>query len=90
MACDGLVGEEDPARPAGHRIEYHDPISRFQGQFAGKSGGRESGLSLRLAAPSRAQTLKKQAIARGALAETAMVTSNMGYHPAGSTSSSHR
>jgi hypothetical protein len=31
-----------------------------------------------LAGPGRAQTLKKQAIARGVLAETAVVTSNMG------------
>jgi hypothetical protein len=31
-----------------------------------------------LAEPSRAQTLKKQAIARGVLAVTAVATSNMG------------
>jgi Domain of unknown function (DUF4158) len=42
-------------------------------------GERQYQMSLRLAGPSRAQTLKKQAIARGALVETDVVTSNMGY-----------
>jgi hypothetical protein len=36
-------------------------------------------VSLHLAGTSRAQTPKKQAIARGVLAETAVVRSNMGY-----------
>jgi hypothetical protein len=44
----------------------------------GKIGERQYKLSLRLAEPSRPQTPKKQAIARGVLAETAVVTSNMG------------
>jgi len=35
-------------------------------------------MSLRLAEPGRPQTPKKQAIARGVLAETAVGTSNMG------------
>lgn len=54
------------------------PFRDFKVNSLGKSGGREYKLSLRLAEPSRAPTLKKQAIARGALAETAVVTLNMG------------
>jgi hypothetical protein len=41
-------------------------------------GERQYKMSLRLAEPSRPQTLKKQAIPRRVLAETAVVTSNMG------------
>ena len=72
------MGKAEQARPASHRTEYHDPTPQFRVQFARKFGERRHKLSLRLAGPGRAQTLKKQAIARGVLAETAVVTSNMG------------
>jgi len=54
------------------------PFRSFKVNFLKKFGERQYKLSLRLAEPSRAQTLKKQAIARCVLAVTAAVTSNMG------------
>jgi hypothetical protein len=50
----------------------------FKLNSRGKTGERQYKLSLHLAELSRPQTLKKQAIARGVLAETAVVMSNMG------------
>ena len=54
------------------------PFRGFKVNLPRKLGERQYKLSLRSAEPSRVQTLKKQAIARGVLAETAVVTSNMG------------
>jgi hypothetical protein len=54
------------------------PFRGFKVNSRRKFGELQYKMSLRLAGPSRAQTLKKQAIARGVLAETAVVTSNMG------------
>jgi hypothetical protein len=53
-------------------------VREFKLNSRRKSGERRRKMSLRLAGSSRVQTLKKQAIARGAVAETAVVTSNMG------------
>jgi hypothetical protein len=54
------------------------PFRGFKVNSRRKSGELRCEMSLRLAGSGRAQTLKKQAIAHGLLAETAMVTSNMG------------
>jgi hypothetical protein len=58
--------------------EYHDSMSHVHGQFPENIGERQYKLSLRLAATSRAQTLKKQAIARRAPAAAPADMSNMG------------
>jgi hypothetical protein len=54
------------------------PFRGFKVNSRRKSGERQYKLSLRLAEPGRVETRKKQAIARGARAETAVVTSNIG------------
>ena len=54
------------------------PFRGFKVNLRRKPGEPQYKLSLRLVEPSRAQTLKKQATARGVLAVTAVATSNMG------------
>jgi hypothetical protein len=54
------------------------PSRGFKVNSRRKIGERQRKLSLRSAELSRMRTLKKQAIARGVLAVTAVVMSNMG------------
>jgi hypothetical protein len=54
------------------------PSRSFKVNSPKKIGERRYKLSLRLAEPGRVQALKKQASARGALAVTTVVMSNMG------------
>jgi len=54
------------------------PFRTFKINSRKKGGERQYQLSLRLAEPSRAQTLKKQAVDRGAPAAAAADMSNMG------------